>query len=213
MDSARAICTDALDRPGNPLQQVDVVDGLIHDCPAAVELPCAAPPAVVVVLVGAVPGCETSRPGDLAEPAFFGGLLNGAVSVAPAILIDRRETDAFFLRRFDEPIDAVELDLKRLLADHIDAAIDREHAMFFVVPAGGGDVENIDIFLLEHLDRVRVNRDSGQASLFEGNGCFCWSCITNRHQACIAELRDHAHVCAADRVCPQNRTSPFFGHC
>src|SRR5262249_28264428 len=60
---------DAGDGAGEPLQQIDGMDGLVHQSAAAVHGPGAAPLAAVVVLLGAPPFHLGGGEDDLAELA------------------------------------------------------------------------------------------------------------------------------------------------
>ena len=63
------------DRAHEPLEHVDVVDGLVHQGPAAVEGLRALPAALVVVGLVPPPGAIGHAEGEPAEPALVDGIL------------------------------------------------------------------------------------------------------------------------------------------
>src|SRR5207244_485464 len=102
MNAAGGICAYAAHRPREPLEQIDGVNALVHDRPAAVPLPSPAPSAGFVILVCPIPRRETPGPGELAESPFFDRAANRAILVLPSILKNARELHAFFLRGGDD---------------------------------------------------------------------------------------------------------------
>ena len=73
---------DRVDVAHQPVEQVDVVDRLVHQGAAAVEVPGPAPAAGVVVLLGPPPLDVGVAQGQAAEPAGVDRLLEGEVGRA-----------------------------------------------------------------------------------------------------------------------------------
>ena len=60
---------DLDDRPHQPREEIDAVDGLDHQRPAAIEFPGAAPGAAVIIILGAMPlydGVAERKPAEAA---------------------------------------------------------------------------------------------------------------------------------------------------
>src|SRR5205814_4222952 len=107
MDSAARVSADLLHRPGDPLQQIDAVHRLVHDGPAAIPLPRAAPTALPVVLVRAIPRRVTAGERERAEAAVGHRLLQYTVWLAPAVLENARQPHALLRGCVQHAVDAI----------------------------------------------------------------------------------------------------------
>src|SRR5579872_4043054 len=96
MDSGAGKSAHGFDRPDHPLHEVDLVNALIHDRPAAVELPGTAPGAGSVIFIGAMPRRDDTDPCKPAETVLLNGFTQGGIGGVPAVLKDSGEPDAVF---------------------------------------------------------------------------------------------------------------------
>jgi hypothetical protein len=104
-------------RPHHPQQQIDIVDGLVHQGAAAVERFGPLPAALVIILLRAPPFTGRFAQRQPSEAPGVHGGLEGAVGVAEARGEDGAELDPVGLTGFDDAIAALRGDLQRLL-DH-----------------------------------------------------------------------------------------------
>src|SRR5207244_11489048 len=106
--------------------------------------------------------------GDGAEPPLLRRLPQRAVSVAVAVLENARQADAVLLRRPDHPVDAVEFDFQRLLADDVLAGVHRLQRWIEVFATGRGEMDDVNLrSLAQHLREAVEDGHAGPAVLFE----------------------------------------------
>ena len=82
----------------------------------------------------------------------------------------------------------------------------------YVFAAGRADVNDIDLFLADHLGKIVVQRRILQfvfrQPLLSALDIF----IAARHQLCILHLRKNPAMPASDNPNPNDRVSPLLGH-
>ena len=112
---AIAAVTDYLDgylarRAHHPQKEIDVVDGLVHQSPAAVERLGPLPAALVVVRLRPPPLAGRLAEGDAAELAGLDGPLQGDVGVGEARREDGAQLNAVAVARLDDAVAALQGD-------------------------------------------------------------------------------------------------------
>jgi len=116
----RCLAVVAMLEPG---RRVDAVDALVHEGAAAVELPGAAPAALVVVLLGAIPLDGHVAEDDAAEAPAVEGVLEQAARLLKAAREDGAERHAGLAASAHDGINAVERDLDGLLNHDVAARL------------------------------------------------------------------------------------------
>lgn len=120
-------CTNRLNIARDVDEEIDCMDGLVHDGAPAVELPGATPGAGVVVCLIAEPFDISVREREFSEASGVGRFFEGDGGGVEAAGEDAGEDDFVFPAGGDHGIDAFEGHLERFFANHV----------FFCV--GGGD--------------------------------------------------------------------------
>jgi hypothetical protein len=162
----RGVGLHFLDGAHEPCQQVDGMDGLVHEGAAAVEGPRAAPRAAVVVLLGAVPLDISVAEGELAEASAVDGLLEQLRGIVETRGEDRAELDACFVAGLDDAVAFFQRHFERLLDDHVFAGLGGGNCRIHVSAAGRGDRHGVHRRIGEHL----VERLVSAAGVFKAEG-------------------------------------------
>ncbi len=141
-----------------PLQEIDIVDRLVHVGAAAVEFPCAAPSAVIVIFLRPPPFDVRVSEGELAESPFVDGFFERAIGRAEARRKDRAQLDGVFLARGDQLVAAGQRDFERLFDDDVLSRRRRRDRRLEMRPAGRADIDDVESWMREELIVVGVNR-------------------------------------------------------
>ncbi|MNR07805.1 hypothetical protein D3C85_1239350 [compost metagenome] len=94
---------DAFDRADQPVEQVHIVAGLVHER-AAVPLPLSAPTGRIVVILRSRPEDVDGDHVDPAEAALVDGLLQQLQGGVAAVLLDDEKADAGFVAGLDHAL-------------------------------------------------------------------------------------------------------------
>src|SRR5207245_6747669 len=185
---------------------------VVHDGAAAVQLPGAAPAAVAVILIGAIPGGEAAGPGDAAEAALGDGVADGAVGRVPPILEDAGDADFIFLRDLGHALDAIELDLHGFFGDDVFSGLHGHDGGVHVIAAGGADVEDVELLLAEHFGLVSEDGDALEVVFGEGFLGARRVDVADGDQGGVGELRADFYVPVAYEASAEDCATPVLGH-
>ena len=155
---SRRLGHDRLDVAHQPVQEVDVVDRLVHECPAAVEVPGAPPAARVVILLGSPPLHVGVSQGQAAESATCDGLLEANVGRREPRREDRAEANAGRFAGLDDRVAPRQRDLQRLLDDHVLAGAGRLDGRISMGAAGSANADDIQPRVRKHRVQVVIDR-------------------------------------------------------
>ncbi len=150
MPQRRGVRLHRLDRRHQIAQHIDHVDRLVHQRSAAVHLPGPVP-RIPVVLVGPPPGHVDAGIRDRPEPPRADRIAQRNHQVVEPVGEDPSEARARLLVRFDHRIDAVQLDLQGLLAQHVLARLGRRDRRLHVQPAWRRDGHDVHVVAPDHL--------------------------------------------------------------
>ena len=187
------------DRAGQPLQQVDLVDRLVHQRAAAVEFPRAAPAAGIVVGLRAVPGDQRVADGQFAEAFLVQRGADGLRSAGRARLEHAAECHAIFLAGGDQGVAALECDFHRLFADHVLLRLGRRDRRFHVRAGGRGDCDDLEAWRFQKLFVV-ADHDVDAEFLRECVGAFPAAARIGAQQPAAVHRLNRARVKISDRT-------------
>ena len=145
-----------------PGEQIDAVNGLVHEGPAAVEFPGAAPRAAVVIGLAAIPlhvGVAEGQPPEASAVDRPLQLLAGVVEPRGE---DGREHDARTAAGLDDLVAAAERDLQRLLDDHVLARPRGGDGRLLMGPAGRADGDDVDGRVGQHVVELVIGLAAGR---------------------------------------------------
>ena len=192
----------ALDRPDEPVEQVDVVARLVHER-AAVELPRAAPRRAVVVRLRARPEHVHVHHVDAAEAALLHGALHELQRGVPAVLLHDEEKDAGLVADAHHLLAVLPARGHRLLGDHVTSVTRAADGLRGVQPARRGEDHRVGVALLEQLVE-RVER--GGARLRRGGVGARRVDVAHRHElGPFGVSRDGLHVVRGDAPAADER--------
>jgi hypothetical protein len=192
---------DAPGRAEEPLHEVDVVRGLVHDR-AGVERPRPPPRRLVVVLLWARPPHRRVGEEDPAEAPLVDRAPEEPDGGVQAVLLDDEELDARPGAGLDERIGPGEGDRHRLLGDDVLPRPRREDAVLRMEPRRCADGDHVALRPGEHLVVCGVPRDS---VLLPGSPRPFGDLVAHRRQAQPGDLAQGVEVVAADPTAPDQR--------
>jgi hypothetical protein len=137
-----------------PVEQVDIVNGLVHERAAAVEVPGAPPAARIVVLLGSPPLHVRVAQRQAAEPAPRDGLLEPQVRGAEARGEDGAELNPGSSAGVDDGVAAPKGDLQRLLNHDVLARPRRLYGRIQVGAAGRADADDVQLRERQHFGEI-----------------------------------------------------------
>ena len=155
-----------VDRPHHPQQQIDVVDGLVHQGAAAVERLRALPAALVVVRLRPPPFAGRLAQRQPAEAAGLDGLPS-APGWRRRSATGRwcRACTPLLVAGLDDAVAALQRDFQRLLDDDVLAGLRRGDGRLQVRAARRGDDDDVDVRPGQHRVEVGRRRRSRQSEL------------------------------------------------
>ena len=212
MDSAGGEGADGFDGTDDPLNEIDLVNALVHDRPTAVELPGPAPAAVGVILVGSIPGRDRAGPADFSKSTLLDGIVQNGVGVVPTVLENAGEPDAEFFRRRDHLVNAIGQDFHGLFDQDVQPPLHGRDGGGLVIAAGRADVSGIQLFLAEHFLQIGIERDRDLGPL-EGLAALVGDQIADRDDLTVGQLPHGPQVHGADDSRSDDRDTPLPRHC
>ena len=144
------LCHHAFDRAHQPLNQIDVVRCLIHEC-AAVEFPRATPWRLIVILLRTRPVHRAARQVNSAEPIAIDGALEQLDRRIEPVLLDDKELHSCLVAGVDERIGSRQRDRHRLLHHDMLARLRRFDALIGVQSRRSRNRYDVGLCVLEHL--------------------------------------------------------------
>ena len=186
---------DLVHRADEPVEEVDVVAGLVHEGPA-VELPGAAPACLVVVALGAGPEDIEVDQVDAAEAFFFHRALKKLEGGVAAVLFDDEEVDAGLVAGLYHAHPVLPAGGHGLFGHDVDAMAGGADGLLRVQAAGGAEGDQIGLDGGEQLRQVAVTGDAmGVGMMLEHAGVG----VADRDQLQIIRvLGDGAEVVGGD---------------
>ena len=135
---------DFVDGADEPVEQVDVVAGLVHEG-AAVELPGAAPFGLVVVGLGPAPEDVEVDQVDLAEALFLDRAFEELEGGVAAVLLDDEEVNASLVAGLDHAHAVLPAGGHGLFGHDVDAMAGGKDGLLRVQPAGGAEGDQVGL--------------------------------------------------------------------
>ena len=155
---------DLVHRADEPVEQVDVVAGLVHEG-AAVELPGAAPAGLVVVGLGAGPEDVEVDQVDTAEALFLHGALEELEGGVAAVLFDDEEVDAGLIAGLDHVHAVLPAGGHGLFGHDVDAVAGGADGLLRVQAAGGAEGDQVRLDGGQQFRQVAVAGDAGAVGM------------------------------------------------
>lgn len=157
------------DGAGEPKHEVEGVDALVHEGPAAVEGAGAAPAARVIIFLGAEPGDAGLHTEDPAKGALFDEAVHAQAGGVETVLGDDADLAAAGLLRGEDAVAGGGSGVHGFFDKHMLAGVEGVHGTLGVQAAGRAKDDRVDGGVGEQL-RPRAN---GGASLGgQGAGAF-----------------------------------------
>jgi hypothetical protein len=155
-------------RTHQPSEQIDTVDGLVHEGAAAVESPGSAPGPAVIILLRAEPLDVGVANGESAEAAGVNGAFQFVGGVVEAGLKNRGKLDAVFFAFADDAVALSQGDFERLFDDDVLAGAGGGQRGLQVSAARRGDRDGGDLPISKHCGKGWVGGAAGFGGEFFG---------------------------------------------
>ena len=124
-------------RPHHPKEQIDVVNGLVHEGAAAVEGHGSPPTSLVVILLGPPPFASRLAQRQSSEPASIDGSFESAIGIGETGGENRAQLDPIAFARLNNAVTAFQGDFKRFLDNDMLTRFGRGNGRLHVRTAGG----------------------------------------------------------------------------
>lgn len=140
----------ALDRADQPIDQIDVMTGLVHEG-AAIEFPGATPVGGIVVFLRAGPEHVDVDHVHLAKAALIEGTLQHLQGGVAAVLLDDKKADTGIVTGLDHPYTILPAGSHRLFCHDVDTVASAEDRLVRMKPTRCAQGNEVQLFVGEHV--------------------------------------------------------------